>query len=349
MKLLPEHYNQLKAALLDGFGVKELDATLRAIGYDLSDIAVEQSNRPMVFHDVIEAAQKGDWIDALVAAMKRDNPTNKKVNALPDHFPDADVTAVAANASLRTPGVIKPPSNLPPDWPEPAIPYTFVSATQIISKSDGKEMVLVPGGDFLFGRDKIKRYLPPYWIDRTPVTNSEYKRFLKANPDYNVPLLEEDWAKPYSWDVGRRTYPFGKAQHPVVLVTWRDALAYADWAGKQLPTGQEWEKAARGEDGRVYAWGDEWRDNHANTVEAQIGGTSPVEQFAPRANSPYGCIDMCGNVWEWTATEFEVGYYSLRGGSWNYDQNSARVDGMSRFGSDESFVNLGFRLCVPAL
>ncbi|MCO5197751.1 MAG: formylglycine-generating enzyme family protein [Anaerolineae bacterium] len=349
MQLTKEHYNQLRTALLDGFGVKELDATLRTIGYDLSDIAVEQSKRPTVFHDVIEAAQKGDWIDALVAAMKADNPTNKKVNALPDHFPDANIMT-----EVETP---EPPARkrrkagpvLPPDWPEPAIPYTFISPTRIQSTIDGKEMVLVPGGEFLFGEDKVKWYLPPFWIDKTPVTQADYKRFLDANPNHRVPFRTEEWATTYNWDQVRRTYPSGKDYHPVVVVSWYDAGAYAEWAGKRLPTEHEWEKAARGTDGRLYPWGDAWLDNHANTWEAQIGETSPIGLFSPQGDSPYGCVDMSGNVWEWTSTPYDAKSYRLRGGSWYYGQVDARVVNVYRYIPDSFYGNLGFRTCVSSL
>lgn len=351
MKLSPEHYNQLKAALLDGFGVSELDATLRTIGHDLSDLASEQTNRRTIFHDVIESAEKGGWVDALVAAMKVDNPTNKKVAALPDHFPDDNKLAVedTPRSPAPKPKRRKPGPVLPTDWPEPAVPYTFITPTRIGSTTDGKEMVLVPGGEFLFGEDKINWYLPPFWIDKTPVTQADYKRFLDANPNHQVPFRNEDWAPTYNWDQVRRTYPPGKDYHPVVMVSWHDAVAYAEWAGKRLPTEHEWEKAARGTDGRIYPWGDQWQDNHANTWEAKIGETSPVGQFSQQGDSPYGCVDMSGNVWEWTSTPYDAQSYRLRGGSWYYDQVDARVANAYRYSPDSWYGNLGFRLCVSSL
>lgn len=138
--------------------------------------------------------------------------------------------------------------------PEPAKPVLSkvnTTPTPIIAKAgetrvwekDGKVMVYVPAGEFLHGNDKQKIYLDGFWIDKTPVTNAEYKQFLDANPNYRIP---------YSWDEKKRTYLPGKEKHPVVYVSWYDAKAYADWVGKRLLTEQEWEKAARGTDGREY-------------------------------------------------------------------------------------------------
>lgn len=348
MRLSSEHYKQLHSALLDGFSVDQLAATLRGIGQYLPHIASGLTNQREIVYRVIESAEKGDWVDVLVAAMKVDNPTNKKVAALPDHFPDANNIAVADTRRPPTTKRRKPGPVLPPDWLEPDLPYTFISPTRIRSTIDGKEMVLVPGGEFLFGEDKIKWYLPPFWIDKTPVTQAEYKRFLDANPEHRVPSRSETWAQSYNWDQTRRTYPSGKAQHPVVLVTWYDAVAYAEWVGKRLPTEHEWEKAARGTDGRAYPWGNDWCENHANTAESKIGGTSAVGQFSPQGDSPYGCIDMSGNVWEWTSTPDDAESYRLRGGSFDYYRYLARVADVFRPYPEFSDFYIGFRVCAPS-
>ncbi|MEE8389936.1 MAG: P-loop NTPase fold protein, partial [Anaerolineae bacterium] len=129
---------------------------------------------------------------------------------------------------------------------------------------DLDEMVDVPGGEFKHGEQKKPTYVMAYRIGRYPVTNEQYARFLADNPAYPVPYLDEVWAEPYNWHPQRRTYPEGKANHPVVLVSQEDALAYCKWAGVRLPTEIEWEKAARGEDGRIYPWGDEFSPERAN-------------------------------------------------------------------------------------
>jgi sulfatase modifying factor 1 len=138
---------------------------------------------------------------------------------------------------------------------------------------DGKQMLRVPGGEFLYGADRHKLSLPEFWIDRTPVTNAEFARFVEATGyrttaeqtgigcAYTGSHWEDirgaDWRHPG----GPQTDIQNKADHPVVQVSWADAAAYAEWAGKRLPTEQEWEKAARGTPGGEYPWG-----NQAPTV-----------------------------------------------------------------------------------
>ncbi|MBN1248494.1 MAG: SUMF1/EgtB/PvdO family nonheme iron enzyme [Anaerolineae bacterium] len=185
-----------------------------------------------------------------------------------------------------------------------------------------RDLVEVPAGPFLFGPQKDLRELPAYSIDRMPVTNAAYQQFIDAHSDYPVPYLDRAWATPYNWDKGRRTFPLGLADHPVVHVAWYDAEAYAAWAGGAIPTEQEWEKAARGTDGRRYPWGT-WDHGRCNSEEAGVQTTTPVGQYSPHGDSPYGCVDMAGNVWEW-ATTLDGKRWVLRGGSFVNDRLHAR-------------------------
>jgi formylglycine-generating enzyme required for sulfatase activity len=206
-------------------------------------------------------------------------------------------------------------------------------------------MVRIPAGEFLYGEQKKRIELPEFWIDRTPVTQAEYKQFIDANPNHRVPYVDENWARPYNWDQQTRTYPPDQADHPVVLVSWHDARAYAEWAGKALPTEEEWEKAARGTDGREYPWGDKFDKEKCNTGEPGIGSTTPVGRYSPRGDSPYGCVDMAGNVWEWTASDWGKTSTSkvLRGGSWYHDVRYARAAAPRHSVADNRYSNLGFR------
>lgn len=193
------------------------------------------------------------------------------------------------------------------------------------SPQDGKEMVLVPAGEFLYGDEKKKVNLPEFWIDKTPVTNAEYARFVAAT-GHKPP---EHWKG--------KTPPRKIADHPATYVSWHDAVAYAEWAGKRLPTEEEWEKAARGTDGRKYPWGDQSPDSKLCNFGKNVGGTTPVGKYSPQGDSPYGCMDMAGNVWEWVENQV------LRGGSWTYVAYVVRSAYRSRCDPDARYDYVGFR------
>jgi formylglycine-generating enzyme required for sulfatase activity len=190
----------------------------------------------------------------------------------------------------------------------------------------GHPLVYVPVGEFLMGsnggfaneRPQHAVTLHEDWIDQFPVTNAQFDQFVRET-GYQA---QGDW---------RSEFRPGKEQYPVVYVTWEDACAYGKWCGKRLPTEAEWEKAARGIDGREYPWGNRWDGNNCNVSGR---GTTPVGSY-PAGLSPYGCYDMAGNVWEWVADWYGPDYYKaspgenpsgpaagdrrvVRGGSW-YD------------------------------
>ena len=169
---------------------------------------------------------------------------------------------------------------------------------------DGRLMVSVPAGEFLFGPDREKASTAAFYIDRFPVSNAEYKEFVEA----------AHWEEPAHWRRG--TWPEGKADHPVTQVTWDSANAYAQWAGKRLPNELEWEKAARGTDGRIWPWGSVFDRNKCNTSESEIWDTTPVGKYSPAGDSPYGAADMAGNVYEWIGGKASPLRMPLRGGDW---------------------------------
>jgi formylglycine-generating enzyme required for sulfatase activity len=210
------------------------------------------------------------------------------------------------------------------------------------------EMVLIPAGEFLMGsepdmdkealpdeRPQHTLYLPDYYMARTPVTNAQYAAFVESTGH----------SQPQHWKDGKP--PSGKEDHPVVYVFWYDVVAYCDWlaevTGKpyRLPSEAEWEKGARGTDGRIYPWGDlleAWRCN--------IGGegTSPVGVY-PTGASPYGLLDMAGNVWEWTHS-VDKGYpYDPDDGREDLEAKGPRVlRGGSWFDPSERYTRCAFRL-----
>jgi len=209
-------------------------------------------------------------------------------------------------------------------------------------------MITIPAGTFIIGNNgratsegsgdpdetpEHRVYLDTFLIDKYEVTNAQYAVFVKET-NHRIP---KHWPSSRSTDESQRSvaYPPEKADHPVVYVDWFDANEYCHWAGKRLPTEEEWEKAARGTDGRIFPWGNSFSSQKANTPQYWLssnreGDTMAVGQF-DNGKSPYGLHDMAGNVYEWTAswykpypqnTEFNVHYGEknkiVRGGSW-YD------------------------------
>lgn len=200
------------------------------------------------------------------------------------------------------------------------------------------KMVLVPGGTFIMGSndrlpDEGPRHsvsLNSYYIDIYEVTNLQYKKF------------NDETRRRSPSHFRNRTFPEGKADHPVTYVSWEDANAYCIWAGKRLPSDQEWEKAARGEDGRIFPWGNEFDPLKANTPlrwqqVGAFGDTTPVGAFKDGA-SPYGVYDMSGNVWEWTASWYKA-YPGNKVASESYGERYKTLKGGSWF--DCSFYNCG--------
>lgn len=247
------------------------------------------------------------------------------------------------------------------------------AVTKPYSQGDsGRDMVLVPAGEFMMGTNeeeipylaklyderakwfkrevpKHKVYVDAFYIDKYEVTNSDFEKFIKAGGYNNKEYwTDEGWewkeiesvVKPAFW--GNSNY--NKPDQPVVGISWYEAYAYAKWRGGRLPTEAEWEKAARGTDGRLYPWGEApadeggvYRANYKSAKRYDEDGfyhPAPVGSF-PKGASPYGCQDMAGNVWEWCSDWFGFEYYRqspgknpkgpptapgrvVRGGSWRY-------------------------------
>ncbi|MCL4300535.1 MAG: formylglycine-generating enzyme family protein [Anaerolineae bacterium] len=183
------------------------------------------------------------------------------------------------------------------------------------------DFVLIPAGDFLIGTDRKKDRLhqtdelpqhrlviTDFYLMRHPVTNVQYRLFMEIT-GHRPPLF---------WPDGQ--FPADLAEHPVVGVSFSDATAFCRWTATvtgllvRLPTEAEWEKAARGPDGRLYPWGNEWRAGACNNRESKLGQTSPVGQFSPQGDSPYGVSDLAGNVQEWCASLFGPYPYDPRDG-----------------------------------
>jgi formylglycine-generating enzyme required for sulfatase activity len=216
------------------------------------------------------------------------------------------------------------------------------------------EMILIPAGVFTMGEaeDAHPIDLPAFSIAKYPVTAADYQAFVAASGH----------PAPKHWREGQ--YLPLMETYPVFNVSWYDALAYCRWLSAErgqtycLPSEAEWEKAARGEDARTYPWGNTFAKEHCNTMEALRGGTTPVNQF-PDGASPYGVMDLIGNVWEWCSTLFRAypyraddgrealdddGWRVLRGGSWLDAEWGARATRRLSGQPDYGSHNTGFRV-----
>ena len=269
-----------------------------------------------------------------------------------------------------------------------------------VSPKDRVEMVYVPEGKFLMGssnsdpwasqdeKPQHSVYLDAFRIDRTEVTNASFAQFIQAT-GYQTEAQKKGWSNVYSfysWHMIRGAdwnHPEGpesnlqsRQNYPVIQVSWDDAAAYCQWAGKRLPTEAEWEKAARGTDGRIYPWGNQLpAANLINFADVNTGYswyakgindgyefTAPVGSY-PDGVSPYGAMDMAGNVWEWVADWYNSSYYQnspaanppgpstgdwrvLRGGSWNNSLRSVRSAERIQYSPETTHYFIGFRCAL---
>ncbi|RPI92489.1 MAG: formylglycine-generating enzyme family protein [Chloroflexi bacterium] len=261
--------------------------------------------------------------------------------------------------------------------PKNTIEPTHAAFESDVRQSDGMVMVNIPAGEFMMGSDEGEAdegpvhevYLDAFWMDQTEVTNAMYA--LCAEAGSCLPPVETGSYTRVNYYSNQRY-----ADYPVIFVGWGMANAYCEWAGARLPSEAEWEKAARGEEGHLYPWGDDWdvqvqlrlnfadRNNPETTSDPRAddgyGDTAPVRSY-PAGKSSYGLYDMAGNVWEWVADWYDPLYYrdspvnnppgatetslrALRGGSWvaaNQDVfHTSNRNGLepSRFSS-----SIGFR------
>jgi formylglycine-generating enzyme required for sulfatase activity len=259
---------------------------------------------------------------------------------------------------------------------------TSTPTSYTINPNDGSELIFIPPGEFFMGSNPNsdpyfwgsegpmhRVSLDGYWIYRTEVTNAMYQACVNEvacpRPAYTRSATRPEY-------FGNPIY----ADYPVIFVSWRDAAAYCRWAGGRLPSEAEWEKAARGEDGRLFPWGNQppdgekvnfcdWNCSAAHRDPSHDDGyrdTAPVGNYLAGA-SPYGVLDMAGNVWEWTFDWFQEAYYKvspelnplgpasgtrrvIRGGSWFNPAEGLRTVARASYSPETTLESLGFRCVV---
>lgn len=235
----------------------------------LLDVLAEQTPEDVALHnDLIQ----------LTDQFRRYSSANTVTLTVPEHDMPVPVRELKLpSSSVNAPAVSKRVLRVEFDWITiPAGTFWMGSDQQIDSNARDNEKPLHPVE------------IPEYCIARVPVTNAQYKLFLDKSGHRH----------PETWKDGN--CPEDKSNHPVTVVSWYDAQAFCAWAGVCLPTEAEWEKAARGTDGRIFPWGNESPDQSRCNSDMNVGDTTPVGAY-PLGASPYGVLDMAGNVWEFTS------------------------------------------------
>lgn len=249
------------------------------------------------------------------------------------------------------------------DLPSPTPEPTFGIGSVLVSPMDGMRLLYVPAGEFWMGSDdrdadeqpQHSVYLDSFWIDETEVTNAMYAACVAAGA----------CSPPVTNASSTRDAYFGNPDfdtYPVVFVSWTQAGEYCAWAGRRLPSEAEWEKAARGDDGRICPWGNQAPDDLLLNYNMLYSDTTSVGSFTQGA-SPYAALDMAGNVWEWVSDWYDSRYYQdapadnpsgpesgsrhvLRGGSWYYDLNYIRAAFRFSANASTTLNDVGFRCAL---
>lgn len=376
--------NGLKGGAKDSGGSVTVNSLERYLGHQVAEaVKREQGSKQEPWVSRSGASGGGDMAIAVPGNAAVTQPDAVAETAKPTVTvtvtPKATVTAIP-KATVTVTATPKPTKTGGSDTAYVSTPRPTPAHTQVTGKKeavnpkDGAEMVLVPAGEFLMGspeglgmvgeHPQHRVYLDSYYIYKYEVTNAQFAKFV-SETGYDAGTV---WKERYESEMD---------QHPVAWVSWNDANAYCRWAGGSLPTEAEWEKAARGTDGRQYPWGNKWDERACNWHNGPImagmakvfslgmRGATPVGSY-PLGVSPYGAYDMAGNVDEWCSDWYDEMYYGsspvknpegpgsgeyrvIRGGSF-FDSNSNSLRCATRWGIDPNARDFfkGFRCCRSA-
>ncbi len=257
----------------------------------------------------------------------------------------------------------------------PVTPAAQVQEAPVTPVSEETNMVLIPAGEFEMGCDKggdpmeapvHKVQVDAFNIDKFEVTNADYKKFIDDGGYQKKELWSnEGWAWKEKSKITAPQYfnesKYNGAEQPVCGISWYEAEAYANWVGKRLPTEAEWEKAAKGTDGRKFPWGNDYKKGLCNNKDEGIGKPTKIGKYIEGA-SPYGLLDMAGNVNEWCLDYFGREYYKsspgnnpkgpdkgkdkvIRGGGFSYDNYYCRTTRRGAYDPTQRSSSIGLR-CV---
>lgn len=304
--------------------------------------------------ELISLAVREGWATDLAMKAHQENVSNRQLAAFVTRLD----TLQPSTPQVQQHTLAKPTDTV-------LIPHIVTDPTLNI------EWCWIPAGKFTMGEDKNAHQVSVdgFWMMRHPVTNAQYARFI-ADGGYQkstgwtqagwTERYQNNWQEPRYWQDTK----WNGEQQPVVGITWYEAIAFSHWAARKigsnvhLPAEAEWEKAARGTDARIYPWGDMEPDAKRCNYGEQIGKTTLIGNYSPMGDSPYGCTDMAGNVWEWCQSRDEgypydakdgrndlkgKGIRMVRGGSWYNYNNDVRAAIRVDLIPDVRYNDVGFR------
>lgn len=335
---------QLQQILLQAYDHNSLAQMVRfELDGHLDTIAEGGTFADRVFNLIIWAERQGRLRNLLEGA-KAGNPQNAQLQ----EFVGSLLREIAPTpVPTSSPRRLQTPVAF--DWCHvPAGPFYMGSTPQQI------EQIFELGQE---GPQKLQ-YVDEYSITRTPITNAQFAQFTSTT---GYTTTAEKSGSEQTWQHPTGPNSTAKMDHPVVCVSWHDALAFCDWAGVKLPSEVQWEKAARGDDARIYPWGDDVPNEEHCNFNRNVGTTTAVGKY-PNGVSLYGCLDMAGNVWEWTSSLYkpypydandgredleDSGTRMLRGGSCNVNDNYVRCAVRFYFDPTVDNYDIGFRVMSP--
>ena len=299
------------------------DGTAQSVPFLVSALASSDEEVRRMAHKGLESLKDPEAIDALqVGYLFTEN------ECICDLLNERGCTAPDADQRRRSQEARPEQSPRPTD-----------EVWQYHNSKDDTRLAFVPEGDFLAGLGRFRVHLPAYYLALTCVTNAQYAQFLtdrRASRDRMSGWMSLEQSALSRTEDGAYAADPDKADRPVIWVTWEGAAAYCKWAGLRLPSELEWEKGARGVDGRMYPWGDEWEMGRPLPPSGEPAPEEITSVCAySTARSPYGHYQMIGNVFEWCADWYEEGVYEryargdtkapsqgehrvLRGGPWRF-------------------------------